>query len=308
MTEKELLPLNFELVRDEYPDRWDRANTDEASIEILDEGAFRVTLADGDDTHEVLFAKRGDQDLGWCDCDGFNFHTTDGKGPCAHLCVLGKLTVFDEIPVPPVDELGTPEDVDDRDQDDVVDEEPEVLEEDEEEVLEDDRRDDRDAGAEEVQDGPDEIVVPDRDPAEIESAEEFVQEVAGVPRAFVLSMGRGDDAKPYVTKEGLNYIAHKQGLETSAEPLSPSWEEPHDMAAWRGIVRDQQGREWTDVGTAHIEHEDMKGAEANLDELASTRATNRALRLATGCGLASAEELNGDRVVDEQVSATEVEA
>jgi hypothetical protein len=72
------------------------------------------------------------------------------------------------------------------------------------------------------------------------------------------------------------------------------------MAAWRGIVRDQQGREWTDVGTAHLEHEDMQGAEANLDELASTRATNRALRLATGAGMASMEELNGRSVVQEE--------
>ena len=107
MTERELVPLDFELVRDEYEQRWARANTDEASIEILDEGVFRVTLADGDDTHDVLFAEQGERDVGHCDCDGFAFHTTDGKGPCAHLCVLGKLTVFDEIPVSPVDELAS---------------------------------------------------------------------------------------------------------------------------------------------------------------------------------------------------------
>jgi hypothetical protein len=273
MTEKELVSLDFEMVRDEYEDRWSRGDPDEADITVQEPGVFRVALADGDDTHDVLFAEQGDREVGWCDCDGFNFHTKQGKGPCAHLCTLGKLTIFDEIPVPPVDDLGSPEDVDGRDQDDVVDE-----------AVQEDR----------------EVVVPDRDPGEIEDAEEFVEEIAGVPKAFVVSMGHGEDAKPYITKEGLNYIAHKQGLETSAEPLSPSWEEPHDMAAWRGIVRDQQGREWTDVGTAHLEHEDMQGAEANLDELASTRATNRALRLATGAGMASMEELNGRSVVQEE--------
>lgn len=105
-----------------------------------------VAKTDGEDTHDILLAEQGDRDIGWCDCDGFNFHTKQGKGPCAHLCTLGKLTVFDEIPVPPVDELGTPVDVDDRDQDDVVD-------------------GDRDADL--PQAGAGEIVVPEREQPEL---------------------------------------------------------------------------------------------------------------------------------------------
>jgi hypothetical protein len=69
----------------------------------------------------------------------------------------------------------------------------------------------------------------------------------------------------------------------------------YDQTVGSDVV--QEGREWVDVGTAWADHEDMQGAASNLDELASTRATNRALRLATGAGLASIEELDGGEVV-----------
>jgi hypothetical protein len=121
----------------------------------------------------------------------------------------------------------------------------------------------------------------------VESHQEFVEEIAGVPSVFVVSMGRGADAKPYVTKEGLNYLARKMGVETRAEPLSPSWEDDDD-----------DGREYVDVATAHAEQVESTVGRENLDELASTRATNRALRLATGCGYASAEEVDGSAGID----------
>ncbi|MFB6186592.1 MAG: hypothetical protein ABEI86_06975, partial [Halobacteriaceae archaeon] len=89
-------------------------------------------------------------------------------------------------------------------------------------------------------------------------------EIAGVPPAFVVEMGHGRSSKPYVTKEGLTYLANKQDLQVRAEPISPSWEEPTEKSAWRGIVEDEDGNTWADVGTAHLEHEDMKGAVAML--------------------------------------------
>jgi hypothetical protein len=134
-----------------------------------------------------------------------------------------------------------------------------------------------------------ETTTPDEE--SVESHQEFVEEIAGVPSVFVVQMGRGGSAKPYVTKEGLTYLARKMGVETRAEPLSPSWEDDADVAAYRGIAVDDEGREYRDVATAHAGQIENTVGRENLDELASTRATNRALRLATGCGYASAEEI-----------------
>lgn len=283
-----LQELDFALVRDEFPDRWERANPNEASVSIVDEGVWTVRLDEGDE-HEVFLAEQGSTEVDFCDCDGFKHHTTSGKGPCAHLSVVRKLSVTSPGMIPRVDELevSLPTDDDQEDVDEPIPTEP---------MDQDDVDDDQDGSADVdagEQRGPREIRVAStqKDPATVDDAQEFVEDIAGVPPAFVVEMGRGSTSKPYITKEGLNYIAYEQGLQTRAEPISPSWEEPTDMAAWRGIVRDGEGGEWVDVGTAHLEHEDMQGAEANLDELASTRATNRALRLATGCGFASIEEL-----------------
>jgi hypothetical protein len=139
----------------------------------------------------------------------------------------------------------------------------------------------------------------------VESHQEFVEEIAGVPSVFVVSMGRGADAKPYVTKEGLNYLARKMGVETRAEPLSPSWEDDADMAAYRGVAIDDEGRRYEDVATARAEQVESTVGRENLDELASTRATNRALRLATGCGYASAEEVDGSAGIDPNPEAVD---
>jgi hypothetical protein len=312
---REITPvvLEFELVRDEYPDRWDRADVAELDVDRVRPGLFHVELADGD-AHEIVLQRRGEQILGHCDCEGFDFHTTAGEGPCAHLCALGKLTVLDDIRVPEVEAEAPTRQPTGPNYNcpqcgghfatvngnawecSLCEEHVREVARPPEDLEKASGTDDGAAGAEQdTRSGA--KAVPDRAPSEIETAEEFVEEVAGVPKAFVIQMGRGDSKKPYITKEGLNYIAHRQGLFTRAEALSPSWEEPLDMAAWRGIVRDQDGREWVDVGTAWAHHEDMQGAESNLDELASTRATNRALRLATGAGLASIEELDGSDVV-----------
>ena len=152
-------------------------------------------------------------------------------------------------------------------------------------------------------DGGTAIATPDE--STIETSEEFVTEIAGVPPAFVVDMGRGGSSKPYITKEGLNYIANKQGLQVRAEPIAPSWED-NDVVAYRGIVVDDNDGRWEDVGTAHRGKETI--GDQNLDELASTRATNRALRLATGMGMTSLEEMAdgaGNAVVED---AEEVEA
>lgn len=122
----------------------------------------------------------------------------------------------------------------------------------------------------------------------IETEEQFVTDIKGVPDTFVVQMGDS----VHIKKTGYYYLAAQMGLEVQTEPLNPTWEGDSDTASWRGIVRDGD-KEWSNVGTAHLDHEDMQGAGANLDELAATRSACRALSMATGTGVASMEEMIG---------------
>lgn len=156
-------------------------------------------------------------------------------------------------------------------------------------------------------DGSGELVAkPTPEADKVDNADEFVTEIAGVPPAFVMSMGSGKSEKPFVTKEGLTYLAAQQGLQVRAEPVKPGWED-HDYVVWKGVVENSVGETWEDYGTARKGSETI--GDENIDELCSTRATNRALRLATGCGMTSFEEMpeGSDNVVDEQGTPGEAE-
>lgn len=151
------------------------------------------------------------------------------------------------------------------------------------------------------------------DETNIESQEQFVSEIAGVPSIFVKDMGTDDDPSPHVTKEGLCYLGRQLDFQIRAEPVVPSWEVDEGKVVYKGIVEDDDGRVWEDYGTASY-GEEIVGDE-NLDELASTRATNRALRLATGMGMTSLEEMEdgapnavSDRPDPEVVEVEEVNA
>lgn len=194
MTSIQLAALDFDIVPDKYPDRWERADPNNASISMTDTGEWSVQLDDGDQ-HDLVLARRGNEFVGWCDCDGFAFHTKGRgaeNGPCAHLCVVRKMATINESMVPDADAL----------------------------------EDDVDAN-------------PDQDDVDVEVVEQT---------------DAGDD-------------------------------DPEDD------VDDQDADQEKTVQVPSRDVSEIETAEANLDELASTRATNRALRLATGCGLASIEEL-----------------
>jgi hypothetical protein len=264
--------VDFDAAREEGSESWERATGDVADMDAHDEpGWWTVELPDGDDEHETfLAADREDSDLsdcwGWCECQGFAFNDL-----CAHIAQVRKFAVLNPNAVPPVD---GEQDVDAE----VVD------------MTEPDDRDD--AALEDDQE--DDELEPELDPSDVDDPQEFVEEISGVPPAFVVQMGHGKSAKPYITKEGLNYVAYQEGIETRAEPISPSWEDDPDVAAYRGIAVDEDGRRFEDVATAHAGQVKNTVGRENLDELASTRATNRALRLATGCGFASIEEVQDD--------------
>lgn len=130
----------------------------------------------------------------------------------------------------------------------------------------------------------------DVDPVNIQTQEEFVTRVKGVPEAFMINMGTADDKSIHIKKEGYYYLASESGIDVQTEPLNPTWEGESDQSAWKATAT-KDGKEWSNVGTAHLEGEDMSGAEYNLDELAATRAACRALSMATGAGVTSSIEM-----------------
>lgn len=283
--------LDFHAAKDAGSTAWSRA----ADGQLQDlgrrdgRGEFRVEFHDGD-AHDVVLVEDQEGHVGACDCDGFAFHGSGNRLPgnvCAHLAKIRQMATLDHGLIPDVD--GVLE-VDAPDREESADQDVEVVADQDDNVQE--------ASA----DGGKAPAVIDAearpiDEEDVEDLDEFVTEVAGVPSVFVVDMGRGRDSKPYVTKEGLTYIARKAGIQARAEPLSPSWEGDADLAAYRGIAVDDDGRRYEDVATAHAgEVENTVGRE-NLDELASTRATNRALQLATGCGFASVEEVDGAEAI-----------
>ncbi|ELY91446.1 hypothetical protein [Natrialba taiwanensis] len=133
------------------------------------------------------------------------------------------------------------------------------------------------------------------EPGSIESEEQFVTQVKGVPDPFMVNMGTTQDKQIHIKKEGYYYLASQDGIDVQTEPLNPTWEGDAETSAWKATAT-KGDKEWSNVGTAHLEGEDMQGAEHNLDELASTRAACRVLSMATGAGVTSAEEMmEGDQ-------------
>jgi hypothetical protein len=130
------------------------------------------------------------------------------------------------------------------------------------------------------------------DATAVESQEQFVTQVKGVPEPFMVNMGTPQNKQIHIKKEGYYYLASESGIDVQTEPLNPTWEGDSDTSAWKATAT-KGDREWSNVGTAHLEGEDMAGAEYNLDELASTRAACRVLSMATGAGVTSAEEMAG---------------
>jgi hypothetical protein len=89
-------PLEFDLVREEYPDRWHRARhgAEAALVERVAWDGWIVTLPDGDPWLVRLRSDHG-AFLGTCKappdaerehdhCPGNEWH----DGPCAHLCAI----------------------------------------------------------------------------------------------------------------------------------------------------------------------------------------------------------------------------
>ena len=119
-----------------------------------------------------------------------------------------------------------------------------------------------------------------------------------IPSFFlkIIKDRRTGEEKPFVLRAGLLYkmdkLFGKNGYEIIAEPVKLAAETEGEYSTFKGIVRiyDEKGnkREFVDYATATPENAPFQ--RNNLDEMASTRATNRAMRLATAMGLCSVEE------------------
>ena len=139
-------------------------------------------------------------------------------------------------------------------------------------------------------DGPTSDESPQNANAGVSSEREYLTEDMGVPELFILQVKGGNW---HVTKQGYYYLADQQGISYTVEPLNPTYEGDDSTSVWLGRATDGE-REWSNVGTAHLDGENMGGAKYNLDELAATRAACRVLSMATGVGAVSKEEMTNE--------------
>lgn len=278
----EAVPIDFEALRDNDSESWDRAAPADAEVTLGERpGLFVVQLPDSDDAHNLsLVEVRGGPWVGWCSCEGYQNHHH-----CAHLATLRKMAVTNDNLTPTLEE-DPRHDVDA----DVV-----------EHV--DDQDDDQDAASPDVVDtapkeGSDQDVVdvgPQGSDAESRPAtasDPWAEEIADdVPSRFVMTLG-GDT---YVRRAGYARIARHHDLRLQLEEVVGAHETEWEHSKYRARVIDANGSVVVDaeVGSAHVDQEDMTGAQGELDELAATRAARRAIEWATGAG--STLEADGRR-------------
>ena len=73
---------------------WQRADPEDALIELADTAQWTVTLPDGNDTHTVTLFTDGTNTLGHCTCYGYHFHHR-----CTHLVTIRQAQLLDVITV-----------------------------------------------------------------------------------------------------------------------------------------------------------------------------------------------------------------
>ena len=96
--------------------------------------------------------------------------------------------------------------------------------------------------------------------------------------------------KEYITHEGLLMMAHSKGLvsiETEIVQNNP------EMYIFKATAKDDKGRIFNGFGDANKTNVNSMIAKHML-RMAETRAINRSLRLLTGIGMCSADEMGGD--------------
>lgn len=249
--------LDFDLVREEYANRWNRAKDGDSHVERVDTETWRVSFADSDEVHELLLYEDGEDNVGFCDCDGFTFH----EGPCSHLIRAKMAAAIRELdlPDPPANVyLGESESPEPQ-----TEQVPEVI--DAAQTPTDVRAD----GAE----------LPERsltdDPIEWLSSEssEFVDTIDGTPA---------------INRKGFEVLSHfyDVAVETNVE-VNPA-ETDFTYCQVKAVATTEDGRRCEALGSAHVDRGDDSYL---LLEMADTRARKRALSIATGVGAVAVAEL-----------------
>jgi hypothetical protein len=302
--------VDIHAVRGTDSEAWTRGRpaADTAAIDSPDEpGAAIVRLPDGDPHSTLLVESAGDKQshgpwAGACDCKGWQFH----DGPCAHLVCRAVMSIQGDGHVPVDVQLyqelanaGGPEP--DADPDDAMSDIDGLKGDGEERADQEAATDgagdedvvDADAAGQSVrgpeagdQHPPDEIVDVPVDQEDVSmphtTGDPFASELSeNVPERFVMDLGD----EPYIRRAGYAAIARNANLRVTVDPVTPAEETGFEHARYKAVVRDADGDVvGEDFGTAHLDGEDLTGAEYQLDELASTRAIRRALEWATGAG------------------------
>ena len=298
-------PVDIHAVRGTDSEAWTRGRpaADTAAIDSPDEpGAAVIRLPDGDPHSTILVESAGDKQsygpwAGACDCKGWQYH----DGPCAHLVCRAVMSIQGAGDVPVDVQLyqelanaGGPE----PDPDDAMSDIGGL----EADGAGDEQRTDKvDAPDEDVVDAagqsvagpgasdqhpPDEIVDVPADQEDVSmphtAGDPFASELSeNVPERFVMDLGD----EPYIRRAGYAAIARNANLRVTVDPVTPAEETDFEHARYKAVVRDADGEVvGEDFGTAHLEGEDLSGAEYQLDELAATRSIRRALEWATGAG------------------------
>jgi len=294
-------------------------------------GAQTVTLPDSDDTHRTLLVKTPDETyVGACDCDGYLHHETPCAHLCSLRQLEGLGDHHVRTNGGYADELLSTDPADADTEDHRPGDEPDVdcptcgAEESAfvyhngdlicgecGGVMDDVNYPDRTATADEKMDTED-TAQPEKNGAAgaDESSSGDVVDIpseAGSPQRrrrdacadplpdvdsqYVMEMG----GETYIRRAGYARLGQQQGFRPVPDIVQYAHEGDDQRAVVLGKVLNDDGEIIAqDVGTAGPpEYEDMDGAEANLDELATTRALTRAMAWATGEGLTAVEEIPG---------------
>ncbi|WP_143823820.1 hypothetical protein [Halosegnis longus] len=277
-------PVDIASAREDNLGAWERgkSSASEAAVDIREAtGAAVVRLPDGDPHATLLVEAAGDDRGPWtgaCDCEGWRYNNI-----CAHVVTRACRSVIRSGEVPTnvdyYEQLLT-DDQEDADGQDGPLSDIGGLEADggESKPTVDNTEED---------DSPDVVdVEPRGKDAQTTmphtAGDPFASELAtNVPERFVMDMG----GEPYIRRAGYAAIARNANLRVTVDPVTAAEETEFEHARYKATVRDADGEVLgEDFGTAHLEGEDLAGAEYQLDELASTRAIRRALEWATGAG------------------------
>jgi len=283
---EDAVAIDFEEIRDNDSDSWQRATDASPDVRLGDrDDLFVVQMDDSDDAHNLSIAEvRGGPYLGWCSCEGFEYHDY-----CAHLCVIRQRAVMNDHLIPTIDE--DPRDDVDAD---VVDHAEPVQEGDDDR---DDGDDDQaDSDDEERPDAtPVEAVEPQGSADEGNVPEPTTPDIAPITPGSVPEQGPVESAPGWalsevqerggdldLNKDGCQFVAAVLGVDTDREFLERAETTGFEYAICECTAR-LGDRSVTRTATAHIDESNV--AKHDMNRMAETRAYKRAVKSITGGGL-----------------------